>query len=239
MKGFFDTAAMWWGKPEIRDVDRERAAAIARLCGDGPKRVLELGAGGGATAAATADLGHRVTAVELSPVRAGFARELAAGREVDVVEGDFFTVELDGRFDCVAYWNGFGVGSDADQRRLLRRMADTWLAPGGSVILDVFSPWRWARVAGQQETVVRDMALVHARAFDPVLSRFVDRWWPADDESSAITQSARCYTPADLAMLLEGTRLAPVDGTILDSNTQVSASLWDAWMYRVRLVATT
>jgi SAM-dependent methyltransferase len=96
---FFDTAATWWGRPEIRDVDRERAAAIERFCGPGPKRVLELGAGGGATAAATADCGHRVTAVELSPVRAGFARALAVNREVKVVEGDFSTVDLDGRFD--------------------------------------------------------------------------------------------------------------------------------------------
>ena len=239
VKPFFDTAATWWRRPEIRDIDRDRAAAIERLCGAGPKRVLELGAGGGATAAASADLGHNVTAVELSPVRAAFARELAEGRDVTVVEGDLYTVELDGTFDCVTYWNGFGVGTDDDQRRLLRRIATTWLGPGASLILEVFSPWRWARAAGHQEIVeTRGGRLVNARDYDPVRSRFVDRWWPEGEEGEAITQWARCYTPADLLMLLETTRLEPADGDLLDSNTQVSAGLWDAWMYRVRLVAT-
>lgn len=238
VRPFFDTAATWWGRPEIRETDRDRAAAIERLCGAGPKRVLELGAGGGGTAAATADLGHSVTAVELSPVRAAFARGFAEGRDVRVIEGDFYAVELDGRFDCVAYWNGFGVGTDGDQRRLLRRITELWLAPGGHVVLDVFSPWRWARAAGRREVVRRETPLVNARDYDPVRSRFVDRWWPEGDEGRAITQSARCYTPADLLMLLETTGLEPAGGDFLDSNTQVSAGLWDAWEYRVVLVAT-
>jgi hypothetical protein len=105
------------------------------------------------------------------------------------------------------------------------------------VILDVFSPWRWARAAGRQEVIRRDVALVNARDYDPVRSRFIDRWWPEGEEAKVITQSARCYTPADLLMLLETTGLAPADGDILDSNTQVSTGLWEAWVYRVRLVA--
>ncbi len=202
----------------------------------GRKRVLELGAGGGATAAATADLGHAVTAIGLSPVRAAFAREFARDREVTVVEGDFSTVALEGRFDCVTYWNGFGVGTDDDQRRLLRRIVTVWLAPGGSVLLDVFSPWRWARDAGRREVVLRRRPLVNDRDFDPVRSRFIDRWWPQGEEGQAITQSARCYAPADLVLLLEPTGLALADDSIADSNTQVSAGLWHAYEYRVRLV---
>ncbi|MFN5457566.1 MAG: hypothetical protein ACK5BX_41150, partial [Bradyrhizobium sp.] len=34
-----------------------------------------------------------------------------------------YTIELAGRFDVVCYWDGFGIGSDADHRRLLRRIA--------------------------------------------------------------------------------------------------------------------
>ena len=41
--------------------------------------------------------------------------------EMSVVQGDFYEVELDGTFDVVCYFDGFGIGSDADQRRLLRR----------------------------------------------------------------------------------------------------------------------
>ena len=72
---------------DMADDGRRRAAAIGRLAGDGPKRVLELGAGGGQAAAATTDLGHDVVAVELvsaaaehaSPARITNARRPRAG----------------------------------------------------------------------------------------------------------------------------------------------------------------
>jgi len=98
---------------------------------------------------------------------------------VNLVRGDFYTADLGGGFDCVTYWNGFGVGTDADQRRLLRRVSGTWLAPGGSMVLDVFSPWRWAREAGTVRRVNHAVALINAIPYDPVSSRLVDTWWPA------------------------------------------------------------
>lgn len=67
-----------------------------------------------------------MVAVEFSPIYADYAREhLKTKRSgtLESVEADFYTVELAGRFDVVCYWDGFGVGSDADQRRLLRRIA--------------------------------------------------------------------------------------------------------------------
>jgi len=81
-------------------------------------------------AAATADLGHEVVAVELVPAGAAHARMLASrperGGSLSVIEGDFYRVELAQTFDVVCYWDGFGIGSDADQRRLLRRMGTGW-----------------------------------------------------------------------------------------------------------------
>jgi len=35
----------------------------------------------------------------------------------------------------------------------------------------------------------------------------LDTWWPGDDESQAVTQSLRCYSPADLRLLLQHTGL--------------------------------
>lgn len=52
--------------------------------------------------------------------------------------------------DCL-WWGGFGIGSDADRRRLLRRSA-----PEGCVLMDVYSPVLPARRAG---TAVRLSAL--------------------------------------------------------------------------------
>ncbi len=100
--------------------DREKAALIEEFTGDGTKRVLELGAGGGQGAAAAADLGHSVVAVELVPSLAAQAQRLAATREtgrMTVINEDFCTVSLDGHFDVVCYWDGFGIGTDDDQRR--------------------------------------------------------------------------------------------------------------------------
>jgi protein-L-isoaspartate O-methyltransferase len=123
-KRFYTRRSKWFGPTGIFPEHRARALEIERLCGRGRKRILELGAGTGGTAAAMADLGHEVVAIELSPVRAVFARELAAqGRtSLTLLEADFYTVDVPSQFDVVCYWDGFGVGSDADQQRLLRRV---------------------------------------------------------------------------------------------------------------------
>lgn len=117
---------------------------VERLAGPGPHRILELGCGYATTAAAAASAGHAVTGVEISD-RAAFAdRFVAAGSgagSFHVVNDDFYRVRLDGRFDLVCYWNGFGIGSDTDQRRLLRRIAWEWLAADGLALVDVANPF--------------------------------------------------------------------------------------------------
>lgn len=158
---------------------------------------------------ACAKSGYDVTAVELSPKRAAFARDLAAvgveGR-LAVHEDDFYTAELGGFYGAVMYWNGFGVGTDADQRRLLRRVADKWLAPGGLMLVDVFNPTWWARLS---EATKRheEYDAWQRTSYDAPQARFVDRWWSLEDEADALEQSVRCYAPPDLALLVEGTGL--------------------------------
>ncbi|GAA1631145.1 hypothetical protein GCM10009764_62470 [Nocardia ninae] len=191
-----------------------------------------------------ADLGYSVVAVELSSVRARQAHERAAeveGRDLRIVEGDFYRVELGEQFDCVVYWNGFGVGSDAEQRTLLRRVSRDWLRPGGAMIVDVLSPWKWARVAGELEHDRYTIDLANSNDYDPVTSRFSDRWWPVGKESEAVEQFGRCYTPADLLLLVEGTGLAvermELDGTEIWTDQRYSSThpLWEAWEYRAVL----
>jgi SAM-dependent methyltransferase len=191
----------------VEERDRERVAAMQRLVGSGKKRILELGAGGGQTAAAAADAGHSVTAVELAASLAEHARELArlprAGT-LTVIQGDFYHVEIETRFDVVCCWDGFGIGADEDQRRLLRRIAG-WLVPDGCALIDVNTPWYWARASGVEmwfENAAR------CYDFDAEECRMLDRWWPLDDEQQAVTQSLRCYSPADLRLLLDGTGLS-------------------------------
>jgi len=249
-KEFYSRSRERWGPSGILPHHRERAASITRLCGPGSKRILELGAGAGGAAAALADLGHSVTAVDIAPPSVVFARELAREPRpgaLDVLEVDFFTIQFDGRFDVVAYWNGFGIGTDADQRRLLLRIAHEWLTPGGSLLLDVFFPLPWMRIAGQQKRIETDNAGVFLQTsdFDPIGCRFLD-CWSCEGEDRVYAQSIRCYTPADLLLLLEGTglhiRYAEVDGQAFtpdDTWTEdLSARFTDAWSYLVQLEIT-
>ncbi len=201
---FYALQSRWTANLPTGDDDIARLQAIHRHAGSGPHRILELGAGGGQSAFLAATVGHDVTAIELVAERAARARALAANaRTLTVLEGSFYDVPIDGAFDLVLYWDGFGVGDDADQRVLLRRIAN-WLAPHGSALIDVYSPWFAAASVG------REMAFDGARRrydYEAEGNRWLDTWWPEDAPEQALTQSLRCYAPADFRLLLEGTGL--------------------------------
>jgi hypothetical protein len=156
-------------------------------------------------------------------------------------------VALDGPFDVVCYWDGFGVGTDADQRRILRRMATEWLAPAGCILLEVYSPIGPARDAGLEELkrpvpgLLTSVEMIRRYHFDPVQCRWMDEWQPVASPSQARTQSLRCYTPADLLLLLEGTGLTlvrlEVEGEPLDvtSPHTMQGPLREAYSYLVQL----
>lgn len=239
--------------PQPEGVHEARVQTVARLCRPGKKRILDLGAGPGATAAALADAGHAVAAVELSPVWTQYAHQLAAQPRpgtLSVLEADFYTVELAERFDVVCCWEVFGLGSDADQRQLLRRIAREWLAPGGCVLMDVYSPAKPARDAGTEirlpplPGVPGSVEMIERCHFDSVHSRWIDEWQPVAEPDKALAQTVRCYTPADLLLLLEGTGLAlhriEVDGeaqNFASDTITTSDLLLDAWSYLAQLVA--
>ena len=247
---FYNQTAAWWGPNTNTEAYVARARQVERLCGPGPHRVLDLGTGPGGNAAALADRGHQVVAVELSE-RAAFARELAKVQRkgsLTVLQADFFTLELAGRFDVVTCWQVFGVGSDSEQRRLLQRIARHWLAPGGAVLMDVYCPFRPAREAGSQEilpplpNVPGSREMIERCHFDPVACRWIDEWEPTAVPEDAMAQTLRCYSPADLALLLDGTGLAlvrlEVDGVEVDLTPGAvtrSGPLMDAWSYVVTL----
>jgi SAM-dependent methyltransferase len=217
VRDFYSTTGRWWGPAEARitDQDRRRVALLHGYAGDRPQRVLELGAGYGATAAATAQAGHDVTAVEVSD-RADLADRFAgntAPGSLTVRKEDFYAVRPPGRFDVVCYWNGFGIGTDADQRRLLTRIGTEWLRPGGVALVDVFNPFVWARWDGEEEHLTPDpdrgyeYDLRQRISFDPVTCTAVDTWWQVSEPDRRISQTLRCYSPADLSLLLAGTGL--------------------------------
>lgn len=161
-------------------------------------------------AAALAGAPADTTSEELPLCRHGGRRETPVSRiaqgpscsgRVAFLEGDFYTVEPPGPFDLVLYLDGFGIGSDDDQRRLLRRAAG-WTTPAGQALIEIYAPWFWAAMAGNRLVIEQ---AEREYGFDPRGCRMLDTWWHRHQPGRRVTQSLRCYSPADLDLLLEGT----------------------------------
>ncbi|MGW0709719.1 class I SAM-dependent methyltransferase [Streptomyces sp. NPDC002643] len=241
---FFDVASGWWTTPEIGPQD-DRRVRLLRSTAPAPGKVLELGCGTGATAVATAAAGYAVTGIDVSEVRIAKAEDrltglLATAGTTPAIRpvfrrADFYTTELAETFDVVTCWNGFGVGTDDNQRHLLRRIATEWLDPGGVLIMDIYSPWRWASIHGKSYEY-RD--LICENRFDPVVSRFEERWWRRSDPDTVISQYGRCYSPADFLVLIKGLGLEVTEFRVPDrsfgpdaTDTDLATALLERWEY--------
>lgn len=194
--------------------------AARRLRGQYPQanRLLELGAGGGQFAVSAAAEGFAVTALELRAAGVEHTLQLARkhGVSLSAVQGDFYAADPGGPFDLIVYWDGFGVGSDDDQHRLLTRMAG-WLAPQGHALLDIYTPWYWASHAGYTR---HTDTYTQVYGFDRASGRMTDTYLEPGGQRH--TQSLRCYSPDDLRRLLAGTglRLARAEpGGMFDTGT--------------------
>ncbi len=197
-----------------RRTDRQ-IAALERMAGTGPKRILELGEGAGYRTSPLADRGHSVIAVA----------------------GDLSRVDLPGSFDVV-HLGGFGTGSEEDQRGMLRQVA-RWLDPEGCVLVEVMTPWAWSLMAGASRA--RPEFPPGERgdwAFDADTSRIQMRLGPRWDGSVSAKDSVRCYAPADLRLLLQGTgfELSALE-PFADDGYEPTARLEAATSYLARLTA--
>ncbi len=212
VKEFYTAQNDWFGAylGAIEPTHHERADLLEQLTenssGGSPKRILELGAGGGQTAICLANRGHELTTIELLAASNEHIRKLAGYYELEmqILEGDFYTLPLAEQFEVVYYFDSFGIGDDAEQRLLLSRISD-WLTTDGCAIIEVGSTWYWGGVAKGQQL---DLGVCMRRHdFDAVNSRIIDEWWQYNTPDQIMRQSLRCYTPADFKMLLEGTGL--------------------------------
>jgi SAM-dependent methyltransferase len=202
--------------------------------------ILELGAGGGQTAASIANKGHNVTMIELLEDSVECAEGLASNLKkgnLNVILGDFYEIELEPKYDLICYFDSFGIGSDNDQKVLLKRIA-SWLNPKGIAIIEIGSTWFWAQRHGLEIDLG---AGFRKYEFDYIESRLLDFWWLPENPDEKYFQSLRCYTPADFKLLLEGTGLVlkeiKAGGTIDFDNFEFveNANLSEAMTYFVVL----
>ena len=184
----------------------EKMAVVNRLIRHTGTTLLELGAGNGMNAIACAHLGYSVTALELIPdcckrIRDNVKTNGTTRGSIHIVQGDFYKTNLDEPFDLVTYWDGFGIGSDDDQIRLLNRISN-WMKRDGRALIEVYSPLYASRTVGRKmrfETCTREYD------FDSLHARWLDTW--TYNDGTALTQSLRTYLPPDLDLLLRETDL--------------------------------
>jgi len=208
VKSFYTKQQEWANvySGDIMEDHRKRVNTVKKLCGSSPQQILELGAGGGQFAVAAAEFGYNVTAVELISSGVQQIKKLSKRPKkgtLNIIEGDFYNIKLNNRFDVVCYWDGFGIGSDEEQKYLLERISK-WLKPNGSALIDIYTPWYWSKVVGVEMEFIN---IKRHYSFDFEECRMLDRWCPKEDENQAVTQSLRCYSPADLDLLLQDTGL--------------------------------
>jgi SAM-dependent methyltransferase len=109
-------------------------------------RVLELGVGTGRVLLPLVDAGHEVTGVDLSPALLAVAQKKlhAMGYEgrARLIEGDLLRVSLPAAAFAFAVCTSntlMHLAESSAQQALLERCFG-WLAPGGLLLIDLFSP---------------------------------------------------------------------------------------------------
>lgn len=84
--------------------------------------------------------------------------------------------------------------------------------------------------------------MVNRWFFDPEQSRWIDEWQPFEHPELTLAQTLRCYSPADLMLLLENTGLKIVrleengeEIMISENKLRKGTSVLDDWNYLVLL----
>ncbi|PKR76977.1 class I SAM-dependent methyltransferase [Halalkalibacillus sediminis] len=203
----------------------ERIDTLKSYSNSTNQTILELGAGEGYFAIAAAQAGYNITVIELIPEAVNTIKHLVqkykVKDKVTVIEGDFYEVKLDRKFDIIFYWDGFGIGEDEDQIRLLSRIKE-WMQPSGVVMIDIYTPWYWAKANGERMKLPK---IEREYGFNAFNCRMIDTWWPLNQEERKVTQSLRCYSPADLKLLLK-----EVDLQLITCEPGGSFD-YDSWVY--------
>lgn len=175
------------------------------------RRVADLGCGVGGHALALAQAGFTMTGLDISAwaIAEACQRAAAAGLQIEwgvvdlLAEADWPLTEVDAAI-CV---DAFGWGSDADQRRLLRRLR-RYLAPNGVIILvHPNLSWTIRHQADSVSAILGEVTYTWQQRYDPCCGRRRGALTIADGDKPerVFAYDQRLYTATELMTLLRNT----------------------------------
>lgn len=132
---------------------KSSAQWIATLTGDAQgKHLLDLGCGPGLYAELFCQQGFDVHGVDISHRSIDYARQHADenGYAISYEQADYTKMSIENRYDCIVLlFCDFGVLPPADKRVLLAKVRKA-LIPGGTFVVDCFTPHEYRNFAWQR-----------------------------------------------------------------------------------------
>ncbi|MFW5808647.1 MAG: class I SAM-dependent methyltransferase [Spirochaetota bacterium] len=122
-------------------IDRSARWITGRFNLGPASRVIDFGCGPGLYTIRLAQSGARVTGLDFSSSTIAYARKEAerAKHDITYINTDYLTYEADGKYDLITMiMCDFCVLSPVQRKKLLSSFR-TMLAPGGSILLDLYS----------------------------------------------------------------------------------------------------
>jgi cyclopropane fatty-acyl-phospholipid synthase-like methyltransferase len=139
-------------------IDRSVEWIVSHLGVDKGTKIADFGCGPGLYTTRLARLGADVTGIDFSKRSIDHARKTAAaeGMSIRYINESYLELELDDRFDLVTMIMCDFCALSPEQRRTMLRKFHGLLAPGGAVLLDVYS---LAAFAGRKELAICEIDL--------------------------------------------------------------------------------
>ena len=219
IKDFYDQAGEWWGpdpqEPGVHEARRaDRRAPLRSGPPAGPRTRRRLRA----TAPPPWPMpGTRWSPSSSSPTRAALARGLAEAPrrgQPGSGRGRLLHRGPPGPSTPSSAGRPSASGPTPTSAACCAASPPSGSPRGAGPCVDVYNPARPARDAGTEERlpplpgVPGSVEMFERCHFDARHCRWIDEWVPVAAPEKALAQSIRCYSPADLALLLEGTGLA-------------------------------
>lgn len=167
-------------------------------------QILELGGGAGEFAVLAANNKYTTTMIDIvaeNVKKAKNLKEKHEARNLEIFQGDFYEINDLEKFDAICYWDGFGIGEDEDQVRLLNIMYKA-LKPKGLAFIDFYPVGFWKQQ--QKKEFWFDKETGRGYDYDLENNKMIDCWW-TNSKLTQYCQYLKCYNTVEIEALIKQT----------------------------------